>query len=302
VDREHGGYLGMQSDLAEAIRSEVDTWWPKRGSQRHLVLNLSMAWDATLFGGLDAEQVADLRAGTQAVYRALQYAQGFDVLVLAAAGNQKKEPCVNYGPLLPAAWEMGAPREESCRQAEEGPLLYAVGGVRADGSPLANARPGGMPRRAAYGETGLYTGTSVATAVASSIAAVVWDTFPHLTSRCVMQILDGTELDSGCRLKLQAGKPDDLLSMKADFWYGMSSWTEAAPPVRRLTLCTVLEQACSGQPSATCPLRSGCRSHSVAPALGRGIATPGAATQGSCQPWLYPQPEDDPCPTCEPPR
>lgn len=302
-DRVHGGYLGMQSDLAEAIRSEVDSWLPRRESQRHLVLNLSMAWDGTLFGGLDAEQVADLRAGTQAVYRALQYAKGFDVLVLAAAGNQKKEPCANVGPLLPAAWEIGGPRAESCGRTDEGPLVYAVGGVRADGSPLANARPGGMPRRAAYGEAEHYVGTSVGTAVASSIAAVVWDTFPELTSRCVMQILDGAEQDPSCLAAVRVGDLEGILPMTADFWFGMGSSFAAhpGPPVRRLTLCTVLEQACSERPAAFCPLRSGCSSPALAPASRTGVATSAVATKGSCQPWLYPQPESDPCLGCPPP-
>lgn len=290
IDLERGGYLGMQSDLAEAIRNEVDSWWPKRGSQRHLVLNLSMAWDGELFGGLDERAIADMRAGTQAIYRALQYAAGFDALVLAAAGNQKQAPCVNFGPLLPAAWETGAPREESCREPEAAPLLYAVGGVQADGSPLANARPGGMPRRAAYGETEIFAGSSVATAVASSIAAVVWDTFPDLTSREVMEVLDG------------AGRhAESLLPLKADFWFGAYPGTaEAAPAVRRLSLCTVLEQACRERPAAACPLRSSCSSLKLKLATLSKPATANTTTRGSCQPWLYPQPEYDPCPTCPP--
>lgn len=304
IDREHGGFLGMQSDLAEAIRSEVDAWWLKRSYQRHLVLNLSLAWDGTLFGGLSAEQVADMRAGTQAVYRALEYAKGFDVLVLAAAGNQKKEPCANVGPLLPAAWEMGAPQEESCSQAEDGPLVYAVGGVQADGSPLANARPGGMPRRAAYGETEMYVGTSVSTVVASSIAAVVWDTFPDLTSREVMQILDGTGSHPSWLKEIGTGTPDGMLPMRADFWFGMGAWNaaQAAPPVRELTLCTVLRQACSERPGAACPLQPGssCSSLSLASLQLKRSAPVRITAKGSCEPWLYPQPEDDPCPTCPP--
>jgi hypothetical protein len=156
LDLQQGGYLGMQSDVAEAIRKAVDTWQRDRqsaNSPQHLVLNLSLAWDGRLFSGFSEEWINEMRAGAQAVYRALQYAASFDVLVLAAAGNQQCEPCDNNGPLLPAAWEAEIPKEQGCypKQLVKLPLLYAVGGLDSDGQRLANARPGGMPRRAAYG-------------------------------------------------------------------------------------------------------------------------------------------------------
>jgi hypothetical protein len=287
IDENWGGYLGMQSDLAQAIQREVDAWQTSliRGSsQRHLVLNLSMAWDGELFGGLADEPLAEMRAGTQAVYRALQYAAGFDALVLAAAGNQKAEPCKNNGPLLPAAWEREAPREDACPEAEERskkPLIHAVGGIRANGDPLANARFGGMPRRAGYGETSIFTGSSVATAIASSIAAVVWNAFPDLNSHQVMDILDTN---------------GEHLSFRADFWSGSSALTMSkAPMAHRLSLCTALTEACSRpQLSSRCPIQLPCAF--TERRLFAGEAMP--AKQGSCQPWGYPQPEDDPCAAC----
>jgi hypothetical protein len=293
-----GGYLGMQSDLAEAISSEVDAWWTDRrrgSSERHLVLNLSLAWDGELFGGLDEEQIADMRAGTQAVYRALQYATGFDALVLAAAGNAKAEPCANFGPLLPGAWEAGSSREGSCR---EYPLLYAVGGLGGDDFPLLNARPGGMPRRAAYAEnavvpcplasryTTALTGSSVAAAVASSIAAVVWDSFPELSSSDVMSILD----DSG-----------DELSTPADFWFGASaSSTSVRPKVHKLSLCAALALACNREGSTSCPVQLPCDRPRLASAAVPEASDPGRRRE-SCQPWVYPQPESPPCMACGPP-
>jgi hypothetical protein len=314
IDKDRGGYLGMQSNLAEAVRDEVDAWLPKRSSQRHLILNLSLAWDPELFGGRNERQVAEMRAGTQAVYRALQYAAGFDVLVLAAAGNQKQDPCANFGPLLPAAWERGGPREESCGAYPEAPLVYAVGGLQADGSPLANARPGGMPRRAAYGATELFAGSSVATAVASSIAAVVWDTVPSLSPSEVMAILDGTGNGTALNRRVSPKVLNDLLPLKADFWFGANAspppgalavggpGDQDAPAVRRLSLCTVLEQACEEHPDVACPLHSSCEPERLARAS---LSKPDAsktAPKGSCQPWLYPQPEYDPCPGCPPPK
>jgi hypothetical protein len=298
-DEINGGYLGMQSDLAEAISSEVDAWWTDRqrgSSERHLVLNLSLAWDGELFGGLDEEQIAEMRAGTQAVYRALQYAAGFDALVLAAAGNAKAEPCANFGPLLPGAWEAGGAGEERCREPRQ-PLLYAVGGLGAGDLPLVNARPGGMPRRAAYAEnavvpcpldsryTAALTGSSVATAVASSIAAAVWASFPELSSSEVMNILD----ESG-----------DELSIPADFWFGASASSAVRPKVHKLSLCAALALACIRTKSTSCPVQRPCdrprRASSAVP-------EPSGPSRGleSCQPWVYPQPESPPCMACGPP-
>jgi len=285
-DLVHGGYLGMQSDLAAAIRNEVDSWWEDRqrgGAQRHLVLNLSLAWDGKLFGGLNEKQIADMRAGTQAVYQALQYATSFDVLVLAAAGNQKRDPCESYGPLLPGAWESQAPQEESCGKPRVWPLLYAVGGLQADSLPLGNARVGGMPRCAAYGESILYTGSSVATAVASSIAAVVWDSFPHLHYYEVMDIL----YRSGDGLKQPT---------LASFWSEAgSSVTSTPPPVHKLSLCKAFREAClsNGGGPGSCPT---CDSLREVRRSVRGEVSP--AMKGSCEPWVFPQPDDPPRPNC----
>jgi len=282
ISKKWGGYFGMQSDLAEAIRSEVDSWRAQTPRPRHLVLNLSMAWDGELFGGLDEEQIAEMRAGTQAVYLALQYAASFDVLVVASAGNQKREPCENYGPLLPAAWESRAPQEQentcgNSREAYQPPLLYAVGGVRADGQRLGNARPGGMPQRAAYGETAVFTGSSVATAIVSSTAAVVWNAFPDLSRGRLMDIL-------------YSGGDD--LGFPADIW---SSTISEPPNVHRVSLCKALQKACSENGPHPCPLETRCEELRVSALLGH---TPKPAAQGSCQPWLFPQPEDNPCPAC----
>lgn len=291
LDIKRGGFFGLQSDLAEAIEQEVNSW-QREDPERHLVLNLSLAWDGALFGGLDEKQITEMRAGTQAVYQALRYASGYGALVLSAAGNQKNKPCLNTGPLLPAAWERGHPEDEACNEHREAPLLYAVGGVQSDGRPLQNARHGGMPQRAAYGEnavvasfdphqpTGIFTGSSVATAVVSSIAAVVWDLFPGLDAHEVMEILDGS---------------GNALEFQADFWFGAT----APPKVHRLSLCAALRAACAATGSP-CPLRYPCSSGTQEQlALASPPATT-ASTGGSCQPWLLPQPEDDPCPTCPP--
>lgn len=275
IDRTWGGHFGMQGDLATAIVSEVQAW-QENPQQQHLVLNLSMAWDGALFGGLSEAHLAEMRAGTQAVYSALQYAAESGALVLAAAGNQKETPCANYGPLLPAAWERNAPRDaSSCREEERPPLLYAVGGLQSDDRPLDNARPGGMPRRAAHGQSWSFSGSSVATAVASSIAAFVWDAFPTMDAPTLMSILD----ESGPAL------------FPADFWSGAG---DPVPQAHKLMLCTALEKACErhDNESAICPVRCN------AMALRGAVQAPAKTGKGLCQPWLSPQPEDTPNPRC----
>lgn len=293
VDEERGGYLGMQSDLAKAIQSEVDDWLSEKqrlpaNKQEHLVLNLSMAWDGDLFGGLDQRQIEEMRAGSQAVYRALQYASKFDVLVLAAAGNQKRSPCENAGPLLPGGWE-GMENQSCGKPKATKPLVYAVGGIGADGEALSNARHGGMPLRAAYGENAvvppwspkqlpvLLTGSSVSTAIVSSIAAIVWDTRPDLDSKGVMDLLYGS---------------GDALSSNADFWSGAHGVLPSPLyKVHRISLCAALEAACLGDPnhSGSCPVAACMPWKPEASAV-----TYFEPKLESCQPWLYPQPEDDP--------
>lgn len=302
----NGGYIGTQRDLAEAIIAEVDAWsaeLDRPNAPQHLVLNLSLAWDPRLFAGLDEAQVADLRAGAQGVYRALQYAASRDVLVLAAAGNRKTCPDVSQdGPLLPAAWEIGGPRDASCGEASPR-LVYAVGGLERGDQPVWNARPRSMPRRAAYADnavvpagnpdvpTALYSGTSVATAVASSIAAIVWDTLPDRGGPGVMKLVDGS------------GR---ALGLGADFWPGVANGSLAPPPVpkvRRLSLCDALRAACDESGPSACPIPP-----EPCPPLPAARELAGLSVDhdlpDTCQPWVFPQPEDPPCPTCygDPPR
>jgi len=311
-DFEMGGGFGTQGDLANAIYAEVNDWRAANAGLREpqrLILNLSLGWDPQLLGGLSEESIARMQAGTQAVYRALQYAKSLDVLVLAAAGNRRDCCPQTVGPLLPAAWEERHPTDERFRDVPQSPLLYAVGGVRSDGRPLANARDGGMPKRVAYGENGvvaakgregvtstwLYTGSSVATAVVSATAALVWDTVPRLSSAEVMEVLE----ESGA-----------AVPFAADFWFaggtarprgplGLRAAAEAlaAPEARQISVCNALLHAC-GRFGATCPV-SECGDTERQRAVFPDWAAQPAST--ACHPWLVPQPEDPLCPACSPP-
>jgi hypothetical protein len=306
IDTAQGGSIGTQADLANAIWDEVNAWQKDlgtAGAPQKLVLNLSVGWDGELFGGLDEEEAAELRAGAQAVYWALRYAASFeDVLVLAAAGNAckscEREP---VGPLLPAAWEERAPMAASCEPGKQ--LVYAVGGVNAVGRPLENARENGMPRRAAYGTSGvvpalapgqsthMYTGTSVATAVASSVAAIVWDTLPDSSPGHVIDILERSGDD------LTALHPN----VRTNFFFGASTFAAGTPPpVRRISLCPALREACAelgNQPG--CPLKPETTCTDWEPATFFASIPPRLRR---CDSWVHTQPPDAPCPICEPPR
>lgn len=309
-----GGRWGMQSDLATAIRTEVDGWLREDPDLR-LVLNLSLAWDPELFGGLDERSIAEINAGTQAVYWALRYAHSHGALVIAAAGNHRNGPKQSPGPFLPAAWESEEPKFAGCGEAPNGPLLYAAAGVQASGWPLANARKGGIPPRVAYADhvavachgaskpIGTYTGSSVAAAVVSSIAAAVWARDPDLGSRKVMGHLEST------------GEELDLV---ADFGDGGSS-TVGSRRVRQVSLCRALGVTeCTPNPGERVPQLeypefaqppgrllempypwpcTAARLYQVDG--GDGLVCP--ADQLNDRPsdlQVCPEPEDNPCPNC----
>jgi hypothetical protein len=142
--------------------------------------------------------------------------------------------------------------------------------------------------------TAMYTGTSVSTAVASSIAALVWDTVPGLPPAEVVKLLE-------------TGVASSLLTRHADFWFGSGSETAAspsAPQVSRLSLCAAVAAACARPGATGCPLPPG---STCEPWTAVTTTIPGLSDEhqlgGTCQPWIFPQPEDPPCPNCikEPP-
>jgi hypothetical protein len=338
TDETQGGFMGTWFDLADAIDREIYNWRRQKDPERHLILNLSLGWDGKLFKNLSPEQIADMSAGAQAVYSALQNASVHGALVLAAAGNQNYGPEATTGPLLPAGWERGLPELEGYWGSPEEPVVYAVGGVQSDGFPLVNARRGGLPQRVAYADhavvpafnpkkaTAMYTGSSVSTAVASSIAAVIWNARPELSAREVMAILDRSgEVFDGSNEKPK---------LPADFWFSARSAPRSEPPwVHRLSLCAAVREATCSATDSVCRERFPCnwdpaRPHlspllpDVSPRIGisvfSSVPSPCGAERmfymGSSprppycpseqfsginsQPWLFPQPQDNPCPNC----
>jgi hypothetical protein len=322
------GSIGTVTQLGNAITAEVLRWQPTESS-RHLILNLSLGWDGELFGDLKGRSASDLEPSVQYVYNALRFAAEKKALVIAAAGNRRGGVNDSQWPLLPAAWELSTAAPKA---AASPPLVYAVGGIDWQGLSLPNARTGGRPQRSAYGDhavtkasngeaTAILTGSSVATAVVSSVAAVVWSLRPELQPAEVMRLIDGSA--------------EPLPNAKADFY--LLKGSQPAPPLLRVDLCRAIQAASpkaavrcrkwephppglgakfadvnlpatpapkQGNPSAGCPAGSQAwlnASSSVS------LVTTCPANQFpsvDAQRWVLPQPEDAPCPGCSliPPR
>lgn len=206
-DWDNGGYYGSQGELAKAIYGAVRTWKDST-TGGHLVLNLSVGWEPRMFDATTPR--ADLDAPVRAVHDALQYASCQGALVIAAAGNATGDACQS-GALAPALWEgVLAPDPTVCSNAFQvvsdpttARLIYAVGGLRHDGQPLASTRPGGKPRLFAPGFLAVFdgpdpttpmSGSSLSAASASAVASLVWSRNPGLTPAAVIQRLADSAL------------------------------------------------------------------------------------------------------------
>lgn len=240
-----GGHYGTQKDVAKAIYQAVADW-QANASNAKLIINLSLGWERELFGDTDDSTP---RPSVLAVHAAIEYARCFGALVIGAAGNLGYS--CEEGPVAPAAWELHAmPSANRCAlfNAPEppssgnlyAPLVYSVGGLTHDHQPMARSRVGGMPRLAALAtnattadaqRTG--TGTSVAAAVTSGVAALVWSYNPQLTPAQVMDIIYTSGTDT---------------SMVADYIYAGAH----AIDVHAVDACAALEHACNLD-GANCP-------------------------------------------------
>lgn len=246
IDEINGGYYGSQTDIATAIYDSVESWrtkvWP--GEIPKLIINLSVGWEGE-FGG---EDVLDMPPPAESTYAAMQYANCHGAILIAAAGNQG-HLCTD-GPLLPGGWE-AQPAPDAARCAELSvlappvggaykPLVYSVGGLDSAGEPMPGARLEGMPRLAAaathavaVGDSTALTGTSVASAVATAAAALVWSYNPHLDPAKVMGSVYG------------GGEP---LAELADYMVP----GPFNPIIHEIDVCGALVHACA-RPSSNCP-------------------------------------------------
>ncbi len=331
-DNVDGGFFGFQGRLAWSIVEAVQAWQSAAPNDR-LVMNLSVGWDAQC----NLNAAGAVSQVVNATREALEYAACEGALVIAAAGNADTGPSAATGPMYPAAWnEIPAP---SCAGPATRPLVYAVAGVDGLDRPLANARPGGravlnapafqVPGvMSAGGVTviaGPFTGSSVAAAATSAVAAAVWHQDGSLTVQEVMQIVRTSAVTGPA--------PANFCFLGAP-----------CAPIRRVSLCRALEAASGtalscprhgwgaglnpiwspgdaalvGSLSASTPLFDG-RGLTV-PSTPAGCSTPlfslGSTTRIPAFPVVYnpcpsdtlcnevvapavcPQPGNDPCPAC----
>lgn len=192
-DIDDGGGFGSKGDLASAIVAAVDATPP----QTPLVINLSVAYDT------DAP-MTDLRPAAtdhsnNVVLEALQYARCSGALMFAAAGNGLVPADPTQPPAFPARWTgLNALDTETCAKRygvarfanATQPLIYAVTATDFGRRPLMTTRGRGQSVLAALGYSvvredpnGGYTrklsGTSMATANVSAIAAAYWSHLPN---------------------------------------------------------------------------------------------------------------------------
>jgi hypothetical protein len=316
ADWKSGGYFGTRGQLAVAIwdavmRAELE------GKGKKLVINLSVGW-LSHGGPLDAAELA--------VRDAIALARCRGHLVIAAAGNRASPFDVEAGALLPGAFEREhTPHPLQCRKAfalphtidkpeSYDPLVFAVGALDAGDRPIATTRVAGRPPLAAYGfavpdldgaeeaKSGLapLSGSSLAAAAVSGIAALVWALAPELSAAQVMQIV----YDSGADLSVRPGAASDFQLPPGSH-----------PPrnaVHRASLCNALRAVAPGLVS--CPNRVDAYEGSLE-AMTFWSALPDAEgsarkldrhdafrlTEGSDSvhaPWVGPQPTSPGCSTC----
>ncbi|MCR9160710.1 MAG: S8/S53 family peptidase [Nannocystaceae bacterium] len=248
LDLTDGGQVGRQSDLARGIFAALVA--DQASGSDHLVINLSVAWEAEEFGGMN---LGDMDPAARAVYDVIRVARCRGALIVAAAGNQSGISCTGEA-MAPARWEgIAAPAAGECTDlgianpfvdpVAGSRLVHAVGGLFGPNTPMANSRGLGMPRLAAAAShttastrqglqlPAVRTGTSIAAAVTSATASLVWSYRPELSPSEVMNAL----YNSGSVVS------------------GVASDFGAGGPVRRVDACAAFNHAV---PAANLPCQS----------------------------------------------
>lgn len=302
---QRGGHYGSQVELAIAMFAAVYTWRnaPTWTPGDRLILNLSVGWNE-VYGGTPG----DPRLPPRLVYQVAQYASCNGALMIAAAGNRSTD--LASGPIFPAGWEQAS---RLCSNAPSGaydPLVHAVGGVDGRDSTLAISRVDAQPRLVAPAAqvvlehpslpgipTRVASGTSFATAGVSAAAALVWSLRPNLQPHQVMNLVYASSIPVGGA---------------ADFGYDNAQLAR-----RRVSVCRAVTLACTG---LNCPQLPACENRAAGVDATADFATalefayPNLNGEQNAQlgmdatdpsdfdpfkePWVVPQPGEDPCPLC----
>lgn len=246
ADLVNGGFFGRFTDIASAVHLGLHRGLA-RGTASGIIINLSLGWDGRWGGEIPATGWQDLPPPVRAVYSALAEARCRQALVIAATGNDAGGPDRTLGAAYPAAWESEpAPDAPRCAPLGGGgsvpgalhnPLVFGVGGVDGADQTLINARPGDAPRIVApaahmsvsqgpHYQSPLYSGSSVAAAVATSAAAMAWTYQPWLNAEQVMDLVHGRAVSLG----------------SVNCVVGVGCFY----PPRRVSVCRTVEAACAG--------------------------------------------------------
>lgn len=326
-----------------------DDWklppWDIPPNQGDEALELNRQWPATV----------------QAVHAALVYASCFDVLTIAAAGNSTRGAEVQTGALAPAKWEkLLAPTQKTCRElfgaievdrarrpgnsdisVERSPLVYAVRGrMTGIGNALPNSRKGSTSLQispashvvagAGRSRTDPWSGSSVAAATYSGLAATLWSYDPRLTPHQVMALIYDTgekttllypgkpirfnpvllqggtvETPTG---EVRATSPNPFGAFEAlcptGCGYG-NPYTEAqAPAFDEHRLYLPLTQVLPDKIATTGSLEAPGPDLAQTPKVDNRThffpvdTTPPLAEAADAKPWTRPQPQTPICPTC----
>lgn len=255
----HGGSVGSQADVAQAIVAAVDRWRDMKdaGEASGLVINLSLGWHPDAGG-----TTTPYDQPVAAVHAALEYAACNDAIVIAAAGQQDTATggSNHAGALYPAAWEREQMPSSTDCSIKYGvvpgsgayvpsyrPLIYAVGAVEADKDPISVSRPGSEPGIVAAGDhlmrpgtagVQVMTGTSVSAGIVSGIATLIREVHPSMPAHEVMAHIHA----SGWATPRSA-----LVKVTGS----------GTRPVRIASACRALAQSCIGKScAATYPMTS----------------------------------------------
>ena len=282
-DLVNGGYYGNTGHLARALTAALDDWaMAPAGTQ--LVINISLGWEPSL-----SNPVADA-----AVRAVLSRAACQGALVIAAAGNGAG----GVGEMNPAAWhgqtaECGGGRK----------LLYSASGLDARDQPLALSRrksgslvrayaeaivTAELPAREPRGHTEILTGTSMAAAAISGVAAAVWQRHPDpvVDAAAVMDLLE---------------KSGDMINERPTTCPGQT--TMAPPPPclsRRVSLCQATRKMPGAGACPAAPLEGPANVPAMSTAglptlIAQPCTGPRCPSQATIDPQTVPQPGSPSC-------
>ena len=343
VQASGGGPLGSITSLAQALGEAVIRWDALDQPDAPLILNLSVAWDPTYGGELMPkgqegepsymlEAPSDLVPATvQAVYAVLAYASCHGALTIAASGNNTGAPCEQQGAMAPALWERyPAPPPDACValfgvDLDQGlgdptvepaadSLVYAAGGVTAYDLPIPVARPDSTPPRvlpafqavagAGPRQTDAWTGTSVAAAALSGLAASIWTHHPALTPRQVIGLITSSGKNTNLPVAPPAAGQARLITGH-DAFASLCALpdVECTNPYLPATLPGPPNSQTGSNSSVIADLQctataTSCGGGEPVSVYGCGEDGTGAMSVPAPSPWLRPQPDIPYCPVC----